>query len=115
MGPILSRHVTRRWTPGVVFTGLALASWWMPGLGGVAPADLGACALACEGQPVWSVKQQRRSEGADATGIASRARHCTRTATSHPTRWRGHRRVHVDGTLIGPRTPATWTPASLHR
>jgi hypothetical protein len=34
------------------------------GLGVVAPADLRrrACALVCEGQPVWPVKHQRRSE-----------------------------------------------------
>jgi len=32
------------------------------GLGVVAPLTFGACALACEGQPVWPVEHQRRSE-----------------------------------------------------
>ena len=70
------RHVTRHWTPGAVFTRLALASRWTPGGAWRPPLTFGAGALVCEGQPVWPVEHQRRpedgSDGHPVTGTALR-------------------------------------------
>src|SRR5260370_29142013 len=66
-------------------TRLALASWWTPGWAWWPPLTFGACALVCEGQPVWPVEQQRRSkissDGHPVTGTVLHAATAQRPAT----------------------------------
>ena len=48
MAPTPSRHGAGHWTPGAVFTRLALASWRTPGWAWWPPLTFGTCALLCE-------------------------------------------------------------------
>jgi len=55
VAPTPSRHGAGHWTPGAVFTRLALASWWTPGWAWWPPLTFGTCALLCEARTVgWS-------------------------------------------------------------
>jgi hypothetical protein len=45
----------------VIFTWLALASYWTPGGAWWTPVTFGVCAVVCAGNLFWAVKNRRRA------------------------------------------------------